>query len=138
LQNARRFYDSYYVLRFLDNTEFYQPINNMSCTSTSTDTSTHSENCYNTEFVPLYLCDFISYLVGGSEHILFHQLARSWHSPSISCNNINCKCQETITCLYKMYYIIKRNFQVWLGKYSVCGNATEFRSLSNKSDHQIS
>jgi len=96
------------------------------------------KNCYNTEFVPLYFYDFSIYLVGGSEHILFHQLAHSWHSPSISCNNINCKCQETIMCLYKIYYSVKRNLQVWLGKYSVCGNATESRSLSNKSDHQIS
>lgn len=72
-----RFSDSYHVLHFLDNTEFYQLINNMSCTSTSTDTSTHSENCYNTEFMPQYFYDFIIYLVGGSEHILFHQLAHS-------------------------------------------------------------
>jgi len=111
-----KFSDSYHVLHFLDNTECYEPVNNMSCTSTSTDTSTHPENCYKTEFVPKYLYDFIIYLVGGSEHILFHQLAHSWHSPSISCNNKNYKCQEIIICLNKMYYNIERNLPVCLGK----------------------
>ena len=62
----------------------------MSSPFTSRDTFTYSENCYNTQFMPLYLYDFIIYLVGGSEHTLFHQLEHSWHSPNISCNNINC------------------------------------------------
>lgn len=60
----------------------------------------------------IYINLFI-YLVGGSEHTLFHQLAHSWHSPSISCNNINYQYQETIMCLHKIYYNIKRKLQIW-------------------------
>lgn len=31
LQNAMRFSDSHHILHFLDNTEFHQPMNNLSC-----------------------------------------------------------------------------------------------------------